>query len=66
MKRVKLKIEGMHCESCAELIKDKLESMGVKAEIDYKTGKAKIEFDESKTNIEKIKETISKVGYSVV
>jgi len=65
MKKVKLKIEGMHCTSCAKLIKDKLESIGVKAKIDYKTGNAEIEFDESKTNIEKIKGTILESGYSV-
>jgi len=61
MKKI-LKIKGMHCKSCEALIKSDLKDIGVNSEIDYKSGKAVIEFDESKINLEKIKEIISKAG----
>ena len=53
MKKI-LKIKGMHCKSCEMLIKSELEDIGVKAEIEYSSGKAIVEFDESKTSLGKI------------
>ena len=64
MKKIKLKIKGMHCPSCEMLIKDALEEIGVKSsKIDSKTGQAEIEFDEIKISLEEIKKTIEKGGY---
>ncbi len=65
MKKV-LKIEGMHCKSCAILINSELEDIGVKSNIDYKSGKAEIEFDEDKISENQIKDAIKKEGYKVV
>lgn len=58
-----LKIKGMHCKNCEMLIKSGLEDIGVKAEVEYISGKAVVEFDESKISFEKIKEAIKKEGY---
>lgn len=62
-----LVIKGMHCNSCAELIKDELLDLGdQEITIDYKTGKTTIIFDESKLNLEQIKSKIKELGYKVL
>lgn len=59
-------IKGMHCNSCAKIIKDELLDLGVKViSIDSKTGKTVISYDESKINIETIKSKIKEQGYKV-
>jgi Cu+-exporting ATPase len=57
-------ITGMHCNSCAQLIEIALEELGgVKsAKVDFKAGRAAIEFDEGKLTPLKIEETIEKAG----
>lgn len=67
MKNINLKIKGMHCKSCEAVIKMELEDLGItECEIDYKTGKATITFDENKANTEQIKSTIKKQGYEII
>jgi copper chaperone len=58
-------ISGMHCPSCSMLITDVLKDKGVKANISHETGKAEIEFDESKISEKKIKQLIETEGYEV-
>jgi len=61
-----IEIKGMHCPSCEMLIKDSLEDAGVKnIKISYVTGKAEIEFNENKIDIQKIKKIIKEEGYEV-
>ena len=64
MKKI-LKIEGMHCSSCAFGVEMLLNTKGVKSKVDFDSKKAEIEFDESKTSIEEIKKEIEKSGYKV-
>ncbi len=59
-----LKIKGMHCKSCEMLIKSELEDISVKADVSYGAGTAVVEFDEASVSLKKIKEAISKAGYS--
>jgi Cu+-exporting ATPase len=65
MKKVELKIKGMHCISCENKIKDIiLELKSVKsAKVNYTTEKAVIEFDPTKTNITNILKVIKDIGY---
>lgn len=64
MKKLKLKIEGMHCVSCAMTIDFDLEDLGVKsAKTSYAKQEAEVEFDEEKIKSEKIIEQIKKAGY---
>lgn len=56
-------ISRMHCESCSKLVGMELDSLGVKSRIDWKSGKAEVEFDEKKTSIEQIKSIIKNEGY---
>lgn len=67
MKEIKLKVKGMHCQSCAVLIKEALEdSKGVeKAVVSQRDETALVRFDESKTSRGNIKSIITKEGYKV-
>lgn len=61
----KLKIEGMHCSSCAMSIDFDLEDLdGVKtASTNYARQETEVEFDEEKIDIAKIINQIKKTGY---
>ncbi len=64
----KLKIEGMHCVSCAMNIDFDLEDLeGIKsAKTSYAKQECKVEFDEEKINDQRIIQTIKKTGYTVL
>jgi copper chaperone CopZ len=56
--------KGMHCPSCALLVKEALADIGVdEAAIDYKTGKVTVE---TKIPLDKIKQAITAEGYEVL
>ena len=60
----KLKIEGMHCSSCAMNIDFDLEDLGVKsAKTSYAKQETEVEFDEDKIKPQRIIERIKKTGY---
>lgn len=67
MTKKKLKIDGMHCTSCAMNIDFDLEDVqGVKsAKTSYASQVCEVEFDEEKVKIEVITQTIQKTGYKV-
>lgn len=66
MTKLKLKIEGMHCTSCAMNIDGELEDTeGVKeSNTNYAKQQTEVEFDDTKINLQKIIEIIKTVGYS--
>lgn len=66
-KKIKLKIEGMHCSSCAMCIDMDLEDLdGVqKAQTSYAKQETEVEYDEEKVNLQKITETVRQSGYKV-
>ena len=61
------KIGKMHCSSCANTIKNALEmEKGIlKVDINFENTQAKIEFDETKINLEEIRNTVKDLGYEV-
>ncbi len=65
MKEIILKIEGMHCTGCSNRLEKVLNNTdGIeKVAVSFEDKKATITFDESKTNIEKIKEAIEDSGF---
>lgn len=65
IKNLKLKIDGMHCSSCALNIDFDLEDLdGIKsANTNYAKQESEVEFDEEKLDVEKIIDTIRKTGY---
>ncbi|MBI2034085.1 MAG: heavy-metal-associated domain-containing protein [Candidatus Liptonbacteria bacterium] len=65
MTKIELKIEGMHCGSCAVGIQMMVSSLdGVKsAEVSYDKKIGVFEFESSKVNKDKIVKTIEELGY---
>ena len=66
MTKAKLKIDGMHCTSCAMNIDFDLEDLdGVKeAKTSFVRQESEVEFDQNKLDIQNIIATIAKTGYS--
>lgn len=65
MKEIKLKIEGMHCTGCSTRLERVLNNLeGVEeAKVSLEEKQTTIKFDETKTNIENIKEAIADAGF---
>lgn len=65
MNKIKLKIIGMHCTSCAMSIDGELEDTeGVKnAKTNYAKQKSEVEFDEEKLSHDDLIKVIEKAGY---
>jgi Cu+-exporting ATPase len=68
MKKLKLKIDGMHCTSCAMNIDGELEDTeGIKsASTNYAKQYTEVEFDEEKLDESMIIEIIKNVGYTAI
>ncbi len=67
IKKCVLGIQGMHCASCAGKIeKSLLHTAGVqKANVNFATEKATVEFDPGKVTMQDLEKSVQKVGYSV-
>lgn len=65
MAKTKLKIEGMHCTSCAMDIDMDLEEVsGIKsARTSYARQETEVEFDDQLVDIDKILDTVKTTGY---
>lgn len=65
MKTIKLKVSGMHCQSCEALIKDALEETdGVfTASADLKKKRVRVLFNDEKISTEEIRKAIEEIGY---
>ena len=61
----KLKVNGMHCGSCAKMIEIELEDKVNKISVSHVNKEAIIDFDENKINKEQIKSIIENLGYKV-
>ncbi len=61
-------VKGMHCASCASVIKRKLEKLdGVEScTVNYGTEKAKVSFDPQKITVSQMNQEIDKLGYSLM
>ncbi|MBN1358534.1 cation-translocating P-type ATPase, partial [Candidatus Bathyarchaeota archaeon] len=65
--KIQIKISGMHCAACAQIIeKALLKAEGVtEARVNLTTETAYVEYDDEKTSEEKLKEIIKNTGYDV-
>ena len=65
MKETNLKREGMHCAGCSTRLEKILNNLeGVEtAKVSLEEKKATIKYDETKINIENIKEAIEDTGF---
>ena len=69
MTKIKLKIEGMHCSSCASNIEKSLKKIsGVKeANVSLMTKKGIVEIEEGKNiSDEEFKKAVARAGYKLV
>jgi copper ion binding protein len=68
MKKVELKIKGMHCKSCVMMINENLiDIKGVKsASVNLEKNNATIEFDDKLVKEKQLVEAIEKDGYKVL
>lgn len=60
-------VQGMHCASCALVIGKKLQKLAgvTKAEVNYATEKAQIDFEPEKVTIDAMNNEISSLGYKL-
>jgi sulfite exporter TauE/SafE/copper chaperone CopZ len=67
LKKINIKIKGLHCESCKTLIETEVDILkGVKdIKVNYQTGACQIEFDDQLISLKRIFETIEKLNYKV-
>lgn len=68
MKDITLNLETLGCPACGMKIEKGLEkTTGVtSAEVLFNASKAKISFDETKTDVEKVVQTVTTLGYEVL
>ena len=68
MKKVEIKIEGMHCEGCSKRLTKVLSNVeGVNmAEVSLENKLADIEYDETIAKIEDFYEAIEDAGFEVI
>jgi len=65
MGELTLKIEGMTCHHCVMSVRKAVEGVdGVKS-AEVEVGRAKIDYDETKTDRDAIVEAIQRIGYRV-
>ena len=61
-----LRLQGLHCSSCATIIDLTLEDLpSVEATTNYAKSETKVYFDPTQTSLEKIKSTITSLGYKI-
>jgi P-type Cu+ transporter len=67
LKQIELPIEGMTCSACAARIEKTLNRLpGVHANVNFASEKARVEFDEARTQPEELVRSIEKNGFHVV
>ena len=66
MQTVRLAIEGMHCDGCAEIVRHVLEQQAwVKGcSVSHENGEAKVAVDTGQTSGERLAEAVRSAGYS--
>ncbi|NMO96358.1 cation transporter [Paenibacillus lemnae] len=66
MSQVTLNVGGMSCNHCVNAIEKALKEAGMSGKVDLQAGTVTVDYNESQTAVEQIKETIEEQGYEVV
>ncbi len=68
MRTLTMKIDGMHCDGCADRIHSLLEKeTGIRtAEVSYGDANANVTFNEHATSADRITEIVERAGFSVL
>lgn len=66
MSTTRVKIEGMHCDGCAQRVRRVLErEPGVHtAEVSYRDGEARIQYNEQAVTTDRLRELVEQAGYT--
>ncbi len=66
--KIKFKITGMHCASCAMNIDGALEDTAgvISASTSYAKSQLEVEYDEQKVSKEKISQIVAELGYEAL
>lgn len=61
-----IKIEGMHCDGCANRVKRLLEKEpGVRqADVAYQAGEARVQYNEHTVTTDRLREVVERAGYA--
>lgn len=61
-----IKIEGMHCDGCANRVKGLLEKEpGVReAEVSYQAGEARVKYNEHSIAADRLRQVVEQAGYT--
>ena len=66
MEKVIIRVKGMHCESCGQLIRMALEDIGAgRVSANHRKGIVSVEYETTRTNVKEIRAAIEKEGYKV-
>jgi len=67
IRKAEFTISGMTCSSCEEHINHEVNKLTgiISSNVSYENGKAKVNFDKTKTNITEIEKAINSTGYAV-
>lgn len=66
-RKAELKISGMHCATCAINIEKSLSRLDIsKAQVNYGTDTAMVEFDPSKVTLADLSRAVNEAGYEIV
>ena len=63
MKKAKLLIKSIHCNSCKMMIEEEAADRGAKAMVDVGKRTADIEFDEKKMRLDDLRGALKQLGY---
>ncbi|MHB1688898.1 MAG: heavy-metal-associated domain-containing protein [Ignavibacteriaceae bacterium] len=66
MKAYELKIEGMSCGHCVMAVRKELSRLDNVKVKDVQIGSAKVEYDESKVDIQVLDKAVETAGYKVI
>jgi len=67
MKKLKMQVNGIHCNGCANKIKNSIGSLNIEHQTDVNvdSGEVKVVFDQTKASVNDIKTKILDVGFQI-
>lgn len=66
MANVTLNVEGMSCGHCVNSVEKALKEIGANGRVDLGAKQVEVTYDETKLNLDAVKEAIEEQGYDVV
>ena len=68
MNSTTIRIEGMHCDGCAQRVQRVLErEPGVReAAVTFEAGEARVKYDEEAVTIDQLRSAIERAGYTAI